>query len=134
MYNEAMLKELNAAIVKQLTKLSRQERTAVTGLILRYDDNEVTAQSNVTQMQFDCLGDTHVLNMSKLDNEELQNIKSILAKLDLKDDFNRRVDAIALGNVLSTRTVMVAKVITALDYYKDAFQTLLDFKEPINEN
>lgn len=134
MYNDDMLKELNTAIVKQLTKLSRQEHTVVTRLLIRYDDSDVTEQTNMTHLEFCCLGDMYVLNMSKLDEEELQNIKSILTKLYLKDDFNRRVDAIALGNILSTRTTMTAKAITAIDYYKDAFQMLLDFKEQTNEN
>lgn len=132
--SKAMLNEANTAIIKQLTKLSKGEKTVITNLITRYDDIEVTALTEVIEFQFDCLDMTHVLSIGKCDEEELHNIETIINNLSLKDTFNRTVDAITLGDVVSSRAILTSKVISALEYYKDAFTLILDVKEKVLEN
>lgn len=124
---DTMLQQINEAIFKRIHHLvSKVTVSVITNVQQKYDDIEVTEQTQLTKLCFDYSDKTYTLNMGKLDEEEYKNIDAITTELQVQYEFLQRLDAITYPDIVTSRSQQLGALISSLDYYKSAFQFVLD--------
>lgn len=123
---DLMLQQINDAIVSRLHKLASKDDGVIKNLFKKYDDIEVTSQSQLTQLCFEYADKKHTLNMGKLDEEEYKNIDNIYNELYIQYEFMRKLDSILYPEILTNRIRQLDLLLTSIDYYRIAYDFVLD--------
>lgn len=131
---DAMLQQINEAIFKRLHHLASKEGTVIKNLHKKYDDIEVTSQSQCTQLCFEYAGNQYTLNMNKLDEEEFRNVEAVANDLYMRYDFLRKVEAINYPEIVTSRSRHLELLVSSIDYYKSAYSFLLDLTKTEKED
>lgn len=131
---DLMLQQINEAIFKRLHHLASRDGSVIKNLHKKYDDIEVTSQSQCTQLCFEYAGNQYTLNMNKLDDEELHNVETITNDLLIRYDFLRKVEAINYPEIVTSRSRYLELLVSSIDYYKSAYSFLLDLTKSKKED
>ena len=132
--SDTMLQQINEAIFKRLHHLASSDGSVIKNLHKKYDDIEVTSQSQCTQLCFEYAGNLYTLNMNKLDDEELHNVETITNDLLIRYDFLRKVEAINYPENVNNRSRYLELLVSSIDYYKSAYVFLLDLTKTAKED
>lgn len=132
--SDTMLQQINEAIFKRLHHLASRDGSVIKNLHKKYDDIEVTSQSQCTQLCFEYAGNQYTLNMNKLDDEELHNVETITNDLLIRYDFLRKVEAINYPEIVTSRSRYLELLVSSIDYYKSAYVFLLDLTKTAKED
>ena len=100
----------------------------------KYDDIEVTSQSQCTQLCFEYDGTEYTLNMNKLDDEELLNVETVSNNLYVKYEFLGKLDAINYPGIVTSRSRHLESLVSSLDYYRGAYAFVLDLAKSEKED
>ena len=131
---DTMLQQINEAIFKRLHHLASRDGSVIKNLHKKYDDIEVTSQSQCTQLCFEYEDNQYTLNMNKLDDEELHNVETITNDLLIRYDFLRKVEAINYPEIVTSRSRHLEALVSSIDYYKSAYAFLLDLTKSKKED
>ena len=132
--SDTMLQQINDAIFKRLQHLTSRDGCVIKNLHKKYDDIEVTSQSQCTQLCFEYDGTVYSLNMNKLDDEELLNVETMTNDLLIRYDFLRKVDAINYPGIVTSRSRHLESLVSSLDYYRGAYAFVLDLAKSEKED
>ena len=132
--SDTMLQQINEAIFKRLQHLTSRDGCVIKNLHKKYDDIEVTSQSQCTQLCFEYDGTVYSLNMNKLDDEELLNVETMTNDLLIRYDFLRKVDAINYPGIVTSRSRHLESLVSSLDYYRGAYAFVLDLTNSEKED
>lgn len=131
---DTMLQQINEAIFKRLHHLASRDGSVIKNLHKKYDDIEVTSQSQCTQLCFEYAGNQYTLNMNKLDDEELMNVETMTNDLLLRYDFLRKVEAINYPEIVTSRSRHLEALVSSIDYYRSAYSFLLNLTKTEKED
>lgn len=131
---DTMLQQINEAIFKRLHHLASKEGSVIKNLHKKYDDIEVTSQSQCTQLCFEYAGNQYTLNMNKLDEEEFRNVEAVANDLYMRYDFLRKVEAINYPEIVTSRSRHLELLVSSIDYYRSAYAFLLDLTQSNKED
>ena len=132
--SDTMLQQINDAIFKRLQHLTSRDGCVIKNLHKKYDDIEVTSQSQCTQLCFEYDGTVYSLNMNKLDDEELLNIETMTNDLLIRYEFLRKLDAINYPGIVTSRSRHLDALVSSLDYYRGAYAFVLDLAKSEKED
>ena len=132
--SETMLQQINDAIFKRLQHLTSRDGCVIKNLHKKYNDIEVTSQSQCTQLCFEYAGNQYTLNMNKLDDEELMNIETMTNDLLLRYEFLGKLDAINSPGIVTSRSRHLESLVSSLDYYRGAYAFVLDLAKSEKED
>ena len=132
--SDTMLQQINDAIFKRLQHLTSRDGCVIKNLHKKYDDIEVTSQSQCTQLCFEYDGTVYSLNMNKLDEEELLNVETVSHDLLIRYDFLRKLDAINYPGIVTSRSRHLESLVSSLDYYRGAYAFVLDLTNSEKED
>ena len=132
--SDTMLQQINDAIFKRLQHLTSRDGCVIKNLHKKYDDIEVTSQSQCTQLCFEYDGTVYSLNMNKLDEEELLNVETVSHDLYVKYEFLRKVDAINYPGIVTSRSRHLDALVSSLDFYRGAYAFVLDLAKSEKED
>lgn len=132
--SETMLQQINDAIFKRLQHLASRDGCVIKNLHKKYDDIEVTSQSQCTQLCFEYDGTEYTLNMNKLDDEELLNVETVSNNLYVKYEFLGKLDAINYPGIVTSRSRHLESLVSSLDYYRGAYAFVLDLAKSEKED
>lgn len=131
---DTMLQQINEAIFKRLHHLASRDGSVIKNLHKKYDDIEVTSQSQCTQLCFEYAGNQYTLNMNKLDDEELMNVETMTNDLLFRYDFLRKVEAINYPEIVTSRSRHLETLVSSIDYYRSAYSFLLNLTKTEKED
>ena len=117
-----------------LQHLTSRDGCVIKNLHKKYDDIEVTSQSQCTQLCFEYDGTVYSLNMNKLDEEELLNVETVSHDLLIRYDFLRKLDAINYPGIVTSRSRHLESLVSSLDYYRGAYTFVLDLTNSEKED
>ena len=132
--SDTMLQQINDAIFKRLQHLTSRDGCVIKNLHKKYDDIEVTSQSQCTQICFEYDGTVYSLNMNKLDDEELLNVETVSNNLYVKYEFLGKLDAINYPGIVTSRSRHLESLVSSLDYYRGAYAFVLDLAKSEKED
>ncbi len=132
--SDTMLQQINDAIFKRLQHLTSRDGCVIKNLHKKYDDIEVTSQSQCTQLCFEYDGTVYSLNMNKLDEEELLNVETVSHDLYVKYEFLGKLDAINYPGIVTSRSRHLESLVSSLDYYRGAYAFVLDLTNSEKED
>ena len=132
--SDTMLQQINDAIFKRLQHLTCRDGCVIKNLHKKYDDIEVTSQSQCTQLCFEYDGTVYSLNMNKLDEEELLNVETVSHDLYVKYEFLGKLDAINYPGIVTSRSRHLESLVSSLDYYRGAYAFVLDLTNSEKED
>ena len=132
--SDTMLQQINDAIFKRLQQLTSRDGCVIKNLHKKYDDIEVTSQSQCTQLCFEYDGTVYSLNMNKLDEEELLNVETVSHDLYVKYEFLGKLDAINYPGIVTSRSRHLESLVSSLDYYRGAYAFVLDLTNSEKED
>ena len=132
--SDTMLQQINEAIFKRLHHLASRDGCVIKNLHKKYDDIEVTSQSQCTQLCFEYDGTEYTLNMNKLDDEELLNVETVSNNLYVKYEFLGKLDAINYPGIVTSRSRHLESLVSSLDYYRGAYAFVLDLAKSEKED
>ena len=132
--SDTMLQQINDAIFKRLQHLTSRDGCVIKNLHKKYDDIEVTSQSQCTQLCFEYDGTEYTLNMNKLDDEELLNVETVSNNLYVKYEFLGKLDAINYPGIVTSRSRHLESLVSSLDYYRGAYAFVLDLAKSEKED
>ena len=132
--SDTMLQQINEAIFKRLHHLASRDGSVIKNLHKKYDDIEVTSQSQCTQLCFEYADNQYTLNMNKLDDAEFLNIETMTNDLLIRYDFLRKVEAINYPEIVTSRSRHLEALVSSIDYYKSAYAFLLDLTKSKKED
>ena len=132
--SDTMLQQINDAIFKRLQHLTSRDGSVIKNLHKKYDDIEVTSQSQCTQLCFEYDGTVYSLNMNKLDEEELLNVETVSHDLYVKYEFLGKLDAINYPGIVTSRSRHLESLVSSLDYYRGAYAFVLDLAKSEKED
>lgn len=132
--SDTMLQQINDAIFKRLQHLTSRDGCVIKNLHKKYDDIEVTSQSQCTQLCFEYDGTVYSLNMNKLDEEELLNVETVSHDLYVKYEFLGKLDAINYPGIVTSRSRHLESLVSSLDYYRGAYAFVLDLAKSEKED
>lgn len=132
--SDTMLQQINDAIFKRLQHLASRDGSVIKNLHKKYDDIEVTSQSQCTQLCFEYDGTEYTLNMNKLDDEELLNVETVSNNLYVKYEFLGKLDAINYPGIVTSRSRHLESLVSSLDYYRGAYAFVLDLAKSEKED
>ena len=132
--SDTMLQQINDAIFKRLQHLTSRDGCVIKNLHKKYDDIEVTSQSQCTQLCFEYDDTEYSLNMNKLDDEELHNVETITNDLLIRYDFLRKVEAINYPGIVTSRSRHLEALVSSIDFYRSAYAFLLDLTKSKKED
>lgn len=132
--SDTMLQQINEAIFKRLHHLASRDGSVIKNLHKKYDDIEVTSQSQCTQLCFEYDGTEYSLNMNKIDEEEFRNVEAVANDLYMRYDFLRKVEAINYPEIVTSRSRHLEALVSSIDYYRSAYAFLLDLTQSNKED
>ena len=132
--SDTMLQQINEAIFKRLHHLASRDGSVIKNLHKKYDDIEVTSQSQCTQLRFEYADNQYTLNMNKLDDAEFLNIETMTNDLLIRYDFLRKVEAINYPEIVTSRSRHLEALVSSIDYYRSAYAFLLDLTKSKKED